>query len=252
LAAEDALYPELASHGQLAGAIQATAAELGLDLGTVTPGNDSRRQASVDSSVPGRKPMEIGLGAAKRRFLISGWSPGVARVSGATPDLREVVRAAAAWRRGASLDEIQQGAPFVQYRDLARAQRGPADAVAEQWRRLRDRWGRDDRPRFVADLIEAAYAGPQLRQLYPVTSHFTLSFSTGTGYTHSGDIPCIEPAPQEKVYRLHQCDGYVLRNRLIGGDVIGEADDAVSAITLLLAHLPTDVRPAVAGTADET
>jgi hypothetical protein len=49
---------------------------------------------------------------------------------------------------------------------------------------------------------------------------------------------------------LHQCDGYVLRNRLMG-DVIGEADDAENAITILLAHLPANVGPAVTGTADD-
>jgi len=113
---EQALYPELAAHRQLAGAIQAAAAELGLDLGTVAPGSDPRREASVDSSVPDRQRMTIGLGAVERRFLIKGGSPGVALVGGATPDLREVVRAAAGWRRGASLDEIQQAAPFVQFR----------------------------------------------------------------------------------------------------------------------------------------
>ena len=248
---EQALYPELAAHRQLAGAIQAAAAELGLDLGTVAPGNNPRHGAFVGSSMPDRKPMEIRLGAAERRFLIKGGSPGVALVGGATPDLREVVRAAAGWRRGASLDEIQQAAPFVQFRDLAREQGGPADAVAEQWRWLRDRWGRDDRRPYVADLIEAAYAAPQLRQLYPYTSHFTLRFSTRAG-PYGDDIPCIQPWPEEKVYGLRQCDGYVLRNRLMGGDVIGEADDAESAITLLLAHLPANVGPAVAGTADET
>jgi len=245
LAAQDALYRELAYPGQLAAAIRAAAAELALDLGTVDAG------ASVDSSVPDRKPMKISIGGVEHDlFLIEGVSPGVALVSGATQDLREVVRAAAAWRRGASLDEIQQAAPFVEYKDLARTQRGPADAVAEKWRWLRHHWGRDDRFPFVADLIEAAYAVPQLRQLYPYTSHFTLQFSTCTVWPYSGDIPCIQPAPQDKVYMLHQCDGYVLRNRLMG-DVIGEADDAESAITVLLAHLPANVGPAVTGTADD-
>jgi hypothetical protein len=37
-----------------------------------------------------------------------------------------------------------------------------------------------------------------LRQLYPYTSHFTLRFSTRAG-PYGDDIPCIEPAPQEKV-----------------------------------------------------
>jgi hypothetical protein len=246
LAAEDALYRELAAHSQLAGAVQAAAAELAIDLGTVAPGIRPRYDAWVDSSMPDRKPMEISIGADERRFRISGWSRGVQLVSGATADLREVLRAAAAWRRGASLDEIQQAAPSVEVSDLARAhERGPADAVAEQWRELRARWDRR-RIRFVVDIIDAAYAVPQLRQLFPYSSHFDLCFSTWTGVPYSRDIPRIYP--RGDVYFLHECDGYVLRYG-IEGDVIGEADDAESAITALLAQLPANVGPARAGTA---
>jgi hypothetical protein len=192
------------------------------------------------------------LGSEERVVIAECWRRGVTLAGGSTPELLPVARAAEAFLRGDSLADLRDHHSFLTVSDLARAhERGPAEAVAEQWRRLRDRWGRDDRFPFVADLIEAAYAVPQLRQLFPYTSHFTLQFSTCTGWPYSGDIPCIEPAPQEKVYRLHQCDGYVLRNRLMGGDVIGEADDAESAITALLAHLPANVGPAVAGTADD-
>ena len=45
-------------------------------------------------------------------------------------------------------------------------------------------------------------------------------------------------------------DSCVLRDRFMG-DVIGEADDAHSAITIVVAHLPADVGPAVAGTANQ-
>jgi hypothetical protein len=253
MAAEDALYPELALHGQLAGAIQAAAAELALDLGTVAPGYNPRRGASVASSVPGPGfvPMSIRIGAVERWFLIDGLDREGQLVSGATQDLREVVRAAAAWRRDASLAEIQQAAPFVVSGRAFAHRRDPADLVAERWLQLRVSWGRDDRFPFVADLIEAAYAVPQLRQLYPYTSHFALCFSTCTGFPWGGNIPRIEPWPEDKVYGLHECDGYVLRNGF-EGDVIGEADDAESAITALLAHLLANLGPAVAGTAGDT
>src|SRR5262249_7126818 len=177
LAAENVLYPELASHGQLARAIQAAAAELAIDLGSVPSAeSDPRRWARVDSTTPDREPMRIGIGAVERWFLVSGWSRGVELVSGATRDLEEVVRAAAAWRSGASLNEIEDAASFVKVSTLARAhERGPGDAVAEQWRLLRARWKTDDdRFRFVVDIIEAAYAAPELRQLFPYTSHATL------------------------------------------------------------------------------
>jgi hypothetical protein len=243
LAAENVLYPELAAHGRLAHAIQAAATELALDLGTVAPDQrDPRRGAHIDSSVPDRQPMGIGIGAIERWFLVSGWSRGVELVGGATPDLGEVVRAADAWRHGASLSEIHETAPFIKVSTLARAhERGPADAVAEQWRLLRAGWGSEDRFRFVTDIIEAAHAVPVLRQLFPYTSHLSLCFSTCTGYPYSDDIPLIEP---------REGDGYAVRNRF-RDEVIGQAEDAQSAVAILLSHLPAGVGPAVAGTADD-
>jgi hypothetical protein len=241
LAAENLLYPELAAHGQLARAIQAAAAELGVDLGTVAPSQrDPRRWARVDSRVSDREPLGIGIGAVERWFLVSGWSRGVQLVSGATQYVEEVVRAAVAWRRGASLSEIQEIASFVEVSDIARAhERGPADAVTEKWGLLRAAWSSDDRFHFVADIIEAAYAAPVLRQLFPYTSHASLCFSTCTGFPFSDDVPRIDP---------REGGGYVLRNRFMG-DVIGEADDAESTITILLANLPDNVGPVVAGAA---
>jgi hypothetical protein len=242
LAAENILYPELAAHGQLSRAIQAAANELAVDLGpVVSDESDPRRSARVGTTVPGREPMSIGIGVVERWFVITGWSRGVQLVSGATPDLAEVVRAAAAWRSGATLSEIQEAATFVNVSDLARAhERGPADAVAEKWRLLRLDWSSDDRFRYVFDIIEAAFAVPALRQLFPYTSHAYLCFSRCTGFPYSDDIPIIDPSHD---------GGYVVRDRFMDA-VIGEADTAEGAIAILVANLPPDLGPARAGTAD--
>jgi uncharacterized protein DUF6193 len=244
LAAENVLYPELAAHGQLATAIQAAATALGVDLGMVVPDtSDTRRCATVTSKAQDREPIRVGLGAVERWFLINGWSRGVELVSGATADLRQVVRAACAWRDSRSLDEFQAAAPFVQVSSLALAQeRGPADAVAEKWRLMRAAWATDDRFGSVAALIEAAHAEPVLRQLFAYTSHTSLAFSTCTGYPYSQDIPRVDPGED---------GGYIIRDPLTG-DTIGEADDATSAVALVVAHLPTGVGPASAGTSGKT
>lgn len=234
------LYPELATYGQLALAIQGAAAELAIDVGTVVPNGSERRLAAlIGSTMAGREPITVNLAARERWFLVSGWSQGVQLVSGRTADLTEVVRAASAWRQGAPLDEIRRAAPFVEVTSLALAhERGPADAIAEQWRILRARWSGED-PRSVAGIIEAAYAVPVLRRLFPFTSHGTLCFSTCTGYPYSAGIPGVAP---------RQGGGYLLMTGW-AGKIVGEADDADDAIAVLLAHLPADVGPAVAGTA---
>jgi hypothetical protein len=233
------LYPELAEHGSLAGAIQATAAWIGIDLGVVEPAESvPRHGASIVSTAADRRPLTVGLGAVERWFLISGWSRGVQLVSGATTDLTEIVRAASAWREGASLDELQAAAPFVKVDSLARAhEQGPAEAVAEQWRLLRLGWA-SDVP--VAAVIEAAYANPVLRQLFPYTSHMALLFSTCTGYPYSQGIPVTVPRAG---------GGYII---YANGDPLGEVDEAESAVALVLGNLPADVGPAVAGNHDDT
>jgi hypothetical protein len=93
----------------------------------------------------------------------------------------------------------------------------------------------------ILPLVDAAGAEPRLRQLYPFTSHFTLVFSSCTRYPYLVKAPAVEPLPDGR-FRVHgPC----------GGAVIGETDTAEEAITLVMAHLPDDLGPAVAGTADD-
>ncbi|AUY54370.1 hypothetical protein EH183_21530 [Streptomyces sp. CB01881] len=91
----------------------------------------------------------------------------------------------------------------------------------------------------VRDLVEAAHAEPKLRQLYPFTSHWSLHFTTCTGYPFTWVVPFVDPLRDGR-YRVCGPDR---------GTVIGEADTAEQAIALVISHLPTSIGPAVAGTA---
>ncbi|RAG83823.1 hypothetical protein DN069_20450 [Streptacidiphilus pinicola] len=93
----------------------------------------------------------------------------------------------------------------------------------------------------VRDLVEAAYAEPKLKQLYPFTSHWGLHFSTCTGWPFTWVVPFIDPLR----------DG---RFRVSGPNrrtVIDEADTAAEAIDIVVAHLPDNLGPAFAGTASD-
>ncbi|HEY7222818.1 MAG TPA: DUF6193 family natural product biosynthesis protein [Micromonosporaceae bacterium] len=111
--------------------------------------------------------------------------------------------------------------------------------MAEQWQQLRTRWSADPRFRRTADVIEAAYAEPMLRQLFPYSSHASLCFSACTGLPYSEGIPRIDLDGH----------GYVIRAWLFG-DVLGEAETPQGALAIVLAHLPPDLGPAVEGTAE--
>ncbi|MFG2951950.1 DUF6193 family natural product biosynthesis protein [Streptomyces adustus] len=45
----------------------------------------------------------------------------------------------------------------------------------------------------IVSLLKAAVAQPRLRRLYPFTSHFTLAFSSSTGYPWTMQAGSIEP-----------------------------------------------------------
>jgi hypothetical protein len=95
------------------------------------------------------------------------------------------------------------------------------------------------------DLIEAAYAQPQLRALFPYHSHRTLAFSRCTRFPYTRDVPVITPLNGS--YRV---TGWKTRSPRGSAD-IGEANSPQEAIALVLAHLPHNCGPAIDGTADD-
>ncbi|MEU7566414.1 DUF6193 family natural product biosynthesis protein [Streptomyces fradiae] len=245
--ADPDLYPDLAAAGSLAAALELAAAEQGLDLDAVLSNDsDPLRTASVTSTTPDREPCWIFIGSGSRWFNINGLQQGVQLLSGSTSDLKELARAAAGWRSGARLREIQKAATFIKASELTEAhERGPTEAVTVQWRLLledlRQEAHRLDIARQTLALAEMASAEPKLRQLYPFTSHWSLHFTTCTGFPYSWDVPFVDPLS----------DG---RYRVCGpsrGTVVGEADTAEHAIALVIGGLSADCGPAVAGTAND-
>ncbi|MFJ9679875.1 DUF6193 family natural product biosynthesis protein [Streptomyces sp. NPDC101194] len=190
-AADPDLYPDLAAAGSLAAALTLAAVEQGLDLGAaLSNDSDPLRTAEVVSVVSGRAPCFIFIGSKSRWFNINGLHRGVRLLSGSTSDLEEPARAAASRRNGARLREIQEAAPFLKVTEPAEAhERGPAEAVTVQWRLLledlRQEADRLDLARRTLALAEAASAEPKLRQLYPFTGHWSLHFTTCTGFPNS-------------------------------------------------------------------
>jgi hypothetical protein len=86
-------------------------------------------------------------------------------------------------------------------------------------------------------LIEAAYAEPALRGLYPFTSHWTLRFSTSTR-PRLTVVPLCLDAYRQKPYTVstHYMD-----------KVLAEATTAADAVSTVLRHLPSGLGPVTPG-----
>ncbi|MGW3627888.1 DUF6193 family natural product biosynthesis protein [Streptomyces sp. NPDC000880] len=237
------LYPDLAAAGSLAAALQQLASELGVDLTLIPIEGGSPVTAGIATSVAGRKPLAVYIGAINRWFSVSGWGQGIELITGATTELADVVRAGAAWAQDGGLAELRAGLPFLDSSERAEAhERGPAAVVELQWRTMREEAAEaPDFPEFGA-LVEAAHAEPILRQLYVFSSHWTLGFSSCTGFPFRIEVG-IAPSYDGSPYRVM---------KHLRAEVLGETATAGEAVALAVSHLPAGLGPAVEGTADRT
>ena len=75
------------------------------------------------------------------------------------------------------------------------------EALLAEWTALRSLWGGDDS--WVGDalrsVIESAFTTPELRALFPLTSHNRLCFSRCSYYPFTLDSPCIAAWPDEYI-----------------------------------------------------
>ncbi|MFJ9818627.1 DUF6193 family natural product biosynthesis protein [Streptomyces sp. NPDC101151] len=205
-------------------------------------GSGSLLHESVASTLPHRAPLQISASRHERRWSIRGEEPfqGSCLIKGATDDLAQVARAARAWHDGQSLGDIRRAAPFVcltghfEVPDL-----DPVRLVESEWqsmlqeaRELEYSW----QEQYQA-LIEAAYAEPALRVLYPFTSHWALRFSTTTRPSLTLGSPCLTAGG----------DGtYGVGNGFITPD-LGVFKTAPEAVALAVRHLPAGFGPVTLG-----
>jgi len=233
------LYPEVAAAGSLAAALQAAAVAQGLEIGhPIADEKQPLYYATIASRTPLRKPLSVHAGAVRRSWGVEGWGQGIFLVSGRSDDLAQVARAARLWAEGAALAEIVRAAPFVRLNHLSlAAEQGPEQVVAAQWQYTLEEARTHGWPEHEA-LVEAAHAERKFRQLYPYTSHWTLRFSTTTGYPYSPDYVALDSWPGKP---------YVIKANWREGPVLGETATAEEAIRLAVRYLPSGIGPAVTG-----
>ncbi|MCG0291104.1 DUF6193 family natural product biosynthesis protein [Streptomyces sp. PSAA01] len=109
------------------------------------------------------------------------------------------------------------------------------DVVEAGWRAVRA----DGRVRL--ELLEAAYAEPRLRKLFPWTGMGELHFSRCTEQRWTWDIPYIEPA----------AEGSYWVSGPLRSQTVGPAQTPEQAIAMVVERLPANCGPAFLGTPEE-
>lgn len=237
-----ALYPEVAAHGSLAAALRA---EAGSRLDGV-PVTSSRSEplfhAAVTTTLPHREPLVISAWRFERRWGIRGADAfqSLPVLEGETDELAQVARAARAWHDGESLADIHTAAPFA--RPTGRFEvpdLDPARLTESEWQGLRQEAAGLEYPWAPAyrSLVEAAYAEPALRALYPFTSHWALRFSTATRPALKVAGPCLTAGG----------DGVFGVGRGSAAGDLGRFATAREAVARAVAHLPPGPGPVTLG-----
>ncbi|MFE6131036.1 DUF6193 family natural product biosynthesis protein, partial [Streptomyces sp. NPDC056437] len=188
-----ALYPDIATRGSLGAALQAVAERDGFSVPVTAVTSDPLGCAVVESALPHRNALLVSSWSTERRWSIRGEESfqGMALIEGSTENLTQIAKAAQAWHKGAALSDIRQSAPFVHLTGRFEVpDHDPVRLTESEWQHLRTEASTQERPAYAA-LVEAAYAEPALRALYPFTSHWALRFSTTTRPYTTIVGPCL-------------------------------------------------------------
>ena len=240
------LYPDVAAAGSLSNALALAFAELGSPLQPVSHEINFLQYARAES---GSRFSQMYIAAHERLFMFDFWSRGVAYGQGSTSSLNDAAEAIHFWIVDQPrLAQMQNRFSFFTAHEQALAHE-TGRAVEYQWERLRKNWSGSDDAMSPLLLIEAAMQRPELRQLFPFTSLYSLHFSRTTGYPFTFDCPYAVPIGNARFRAYIRTPGMTDPESM--GELIGEGD-ADEVIAILVSHLPPDCGPAVEGTAADS
>ena len=236
-------YPDVAARGSFAAALLAIAEECGLSVPFTVSESQPLMHTSVASTLPHRGGLSIGAAAVDRWWSIWGTDSfqKLALIDGRTTDLAELVHAAHAWHNGWALSEIRRAAPFVHLTGRFEVPDfDPAGLAESEWQHLRTDASEIDYLRTAHQpLIEAVYAEPHLRSLYPFTSHWVLRFSATTRPYLSVVGPCIV---------AYSTNSYTVSRDFLGEHVLAQTTTAEEAVAAAVRHFPPNLGPVTCGT----
>ncbi|MFD7409822.1 DUF6193 family natural product biosynthesis protein [Streptomyces sp. NPDC059866] len=236
------LYPDITARGSLGAALRAVAEEGGFSLPVTASDSSPLIHATVASTLPHREALLVSSWAIKQRWSIRGEESfqNMALIDGDTEDLAQVARAAQTWHDGVALGDIRKAAPFVHLTGRFEVpDHDPERLTESEWQHLRTEARELERPGDAYHaLVEAAYAEPALRSLYPFTSHWTLRFSTTTRPYLTIFEPCL---------LAHDVGRYSVSMKFTGADALAQTTTPQEAVVAAVRHLPYRPGPVMSG-----
>ena len=228
------LYPDIHSTGGLVGLVRRWFESLDPEARvTGISATEENRWCAASARVDVQDRFsQIHVADKQRLFLVDFWAHGVYLANGAFKQHEIAAQAICCWTR----ERVGTKELASRFPDLSIV---PKAAAFEEGREVDEEWKsylEKPRPGFDA-IIRAAAAQPELRMLFPFTSHLVLCFSRCTGYPYTDDCPMIAPAGSGR-YQV------MLRNGTTSPPLGAE-----DAVRLVIANLPPGCGPAVRGTA---
>ncbi|MEU2494020.1 DUF6193 family natural product biosynthesis protein [Streptomyces sp. NPDC007883] len=157
------------------------------------------------------------------------------------PTLHDTVALLDAWQRQVPLDEMGRRWPYLAIEPFALALE-QGRALSYRWQEVRSL----PADTIDKDLVEAAYASPSLRALYPIVSHAALAFSDTPLPPHSARFPRAT-RDGEHGWLVGRQDEYASAHTPAAGP-----DEAVDALVRLLPETGGEARGSADGDGTDT
>lgn len=233
------LYPEVAAAGSLSNALDQALSKIGSSLHATADVNF----ISFARTAAGSRFCQMYIAAHEHLFLFDFSAEGVTYGKGSSSSLNDAAQAIHFWIVEQPNIAQMQGRFSFFVPDEQGIAHEAGRAVEFKWSTLLKTWAvrADANPEAISPLplIEAAMKQPELAQLFPFTSLYTLHFSRTTGYPFTNDCPFAVPIGNGRFRAVEHT-----------GEVIGEGN-AAEVIAMLVTHLPPNCGPAINGTADD-
>lgn len=230
-------YPEIAKAGNLKAALNNEFETINSKLAVSENGNMDMIPFSYAHVELENKFSQVYIAVEKKLYLPDFWKEGVCLAHGGINDIRLLATSLDCWlTRDIKISELAGQFNFIKLNPKALAFED-GDEIKYTWNSLLNDPDHSELHPFIQIAIEDEILG----KLFPFTSLSRLCFSRCTGYPYTYDLPIVCPVwGKDNIFEV----------RLLDSSLIGTGN-AKEALEIIKNIIPTNMGPAVKGTADD-